>query len=274
MSQPFETNTCHRTVEIFETVEELSRAAADRFIQLGKAAIQSSSRFAVTLAGGSTPRSLYSFLATDEYRSRIDWKKVHFFWGDERSVPPIHVDSNFRMARETLLSKVSPPLENIHRILAEKTVASEAGKAYREELQSFFQLREDEWPRFDLVLLGMGSDGHTASLFPNTPVVHESRLLVAVPWVDKLKSYRITLTPPVFNHAAHILFFVAGGDKAATLHEVLEGQFQPDRYPSQIIRPVDGTLTWMVDRAAAAQLTFLKASMDKRLTLTPPTTKF
>ena len=241
-------------VRIFEGVPELSQAAADTFLQECNEAIQSRERFVVALAGGSTPRSLYNLLATENYRSRIDWSRVHFFWGDERSVPPIHLDSNFRMARETLLSKINLPLSNIHRILSEKTVTSEAAKSYAEELKRFFSLADGQWPRFDLILLGMGPDGHTASLFPGTPVVHETQALVAAPWVDKFKTYRITLTPPVINHAAHILFFVAGTDKAAALHEVLEGEYQPDVYPSQIVRPVDGALTWMIDRAAAAQL--------------------
>lgn len=158
------------------------------------------------------------------------------------------------MARETLLSKVNPPLTNIHRIPAEKTVASEAAKAYAEELKSFFSLREGEWPRFDFVMLGMGPDGHTASLFPDTLVLHETTLLVAAPWVDKLKCYRITLTPPALNHAAQIVFFVAGTDKAASLSEVLEGNFRPETYPAQLIHPVDGKVSWMVDREAAAEL--------------------
>lgn len=246
--------TPEHNIEVFENVQELTRAAASRFVALGKSAIQERARFTVALAGGSTPKSLYSLLATEEYRSQIDWEKVHFFWGDERSVPPIHQDSNFRMAREALLSKLMPPMENIHRILSEKTVPSEAAKVYAEELKLFFALRGEEWPRFDLILLGMGPDGHTASLFPGTLAVRETSALVVSPWVDKLKSYRITLTPPVLNHAANILFFVAGADKAAALHEVLEGKYQPDLYPAQIVRPVNGTLTWMVDRAAASQM--------------------
>jgi 6-phosphogluconolactonase len=241
-------------VEIYEDVETLSRAAAERFVQIGNRAIHMLGRFVVVLAGGSTPKSLYSLLATEEFRPWIDWKKVHFFWSDERAVPPIHVDSNFRMVRDSLLGKIHAPMENVHRILAEKAVTAEVGRAYAEELRSFFHLRNGEWPRFDLILLGMGSDGHTASLFPDAPAVQEKELLVAVPWVDKLKSYRITLTPPVLNHAAQILFLVAGPDKAATLHEVLEGEYQPDKYPSQIIQPVNGTATWMLDRLAAAEL--------------------
>ncbi len=241
-------------IKIFESLQALSHAAADCFVQDGTTAIESRGRFTVALSGGSTPRSLYSLLASDEYRSRLDWSKVHFFWGDERSVPPIHVDSNFRMARETLLSRINAPMSNIHRILAEKTVTSEAAKSYAEELKRFFSLTDGQWPRFDLILLGMGPDGHTASLFPGTPVIHEAQALVAAPWVDKFKTYRITMTPPVINHAAHILFFVAGADKAAALREVLEGDYRPDFYPSQVIRPTEGRLTWMIDQAAAALL--------------------
>lgn len=254
MSAQQPSNALRREIEIYNSVEELSQAAAERFISASDVAIRARGRFTVVLSGGSTPRSLYSLLATEPRFSRVDWRRVHFFWGDERSVPPIHKDSNFRMVRETLLSKVNPPPTNIHRIPAEKTVASEAAKAYMEELKSFFSLQEGEWPRFDLVLLGMGPDGHTASLFPDTLVLHEATSLVAAPWVDKLKSYRITLTPPALNHAAHVLFIVAGPDKAPALREVLEGSFRPETYPAQLIRPLDGKITWMVDREAAAQL--------------------
>ncbi|MGB7620810.1 MAG: 6-phosphogluconolactonase [Terriglobia bacterium] len=254
MSAQQPSNALKREIEIYKNLEELSHAAAERFISNSSAAIEARDRFTVVLSGGSTPRALYALLATEPFSSRINWLKVHLFWGDERSVPPIHKDSNFRMVRETLLSKVNPPLTNIHRIPAEKTVASEAAKAYGEELKSFFNLREGEWPRFDLVMLGMGPDGHTASLFPDTPVLHEATSLVAAPWVDKLKSYRITLTPPVLNHAAQIVFFVAGIDKAPALYEVLEGNYRPETYPAQLIRPLDGEVIWMVDREAAAQL--------------------
>jgi 6-phosphogluconolactonase len=254
MSAQHPANALKREIEVYNSLEALSHAAAERFIALSDAAIQARGRFTVVFSGGSTPRSLYSLLATEPYSSRIDWQRVHFFWGDERSVPPIHKDSNFRMVRETLLSKVNPPPANIHRIPAEKIVASEAAKAYAEELKSFFNLGEREWPRFDLVLLGLGPDGHTASLFPDTLVLHEATSLVTAPWVDKLKSYRITLTPPVLNHAAQIVFFVAGPDKAPALREVLEGSFRPETFPAQLIRPLDGRVTWMVDREAAAQL--------------------
>jgi 6-phosphogluconolactonase len=254
MSAQQPSNALKREIEIYDSLEELSEAAAERFVTASEVAIQARGRFTVVLSGGSTPRSLYSLLAAEPFSSRIDWQKVHFFWGDERSVPPIHKDSNFRMVRETLLSKVNAPLTNVHRIPGEKTVASEAAKVYAGDLKSFFSLREGEWPRFDLVLLGMGPDGHTASLFPDTLVLHEATALVASPWVDKLKCYRITLTPPALNHAAQIVFFVAGSDKAPSLHEVLEGSFRPETYPAQLIRPLDGKVTWMVDREAAAQL--------------------
>lgn len=254
MTKQQSTGASTREIAIFESLHQLTLAAAERFISESKSAALERGRFTVALAGGNTPRSLYTLLASGGYRSRVEWSKVHFFWSDERSVPPIHKDSNFRMARETLLSQVNPPAANIHRIPAEKTIASEAAKAYAEELKSFFGLREGEWPRFDLVLLGMGPDGHTASLFPGTMVLHERELLVAAPWVDKFKGYRITLTLPALNHAAHIIFFVAGPEKAAALQQVLEGAFQPDTYPAQLIHPADGTVTWMVDQTAAALL--------------------
>ncbi|MDD5544519.1 MAG: 6-phosphogluconolactonase [Acidobacteriia bacterium] len=241
-------------IHIYPTLEEMSRAAAVMILQEGKEAITARGQFLLVLAGGSTPRSLYTQLSGDEFRPQLDWSKVHFFWGDERAVPPIHLDSNFRMARETLLSKISVSPTHIHRIPAEKTVTSEAAKIYAAELKDFFGLKEGEWPRFDLVLLGMGPEGHTASLFPNNPALQEEHQLVVAPWVEQLKCYRVTLTPPAINHSAQVVFFVAGEDKAAALHAVLKGEFHPETYPAQIIRPVAGRLTWILDRAAASQL--------------------
>jgi len=246
-----------REIQVLSDPQELSRVAADEFVRLADEAVLTRGLFVVALAGGSTPKMLYSLLASDAYRARVPWEKIHFFWGDERHVPPDHKDSNFRMTQETMLSRVSVPAANVHRIKSENPDARKAAPEYEKELRDFFtahKLLANGLPQFDLVLLGMGPDGHTASLFPGTHAVRERERWVAAPWVDKFQTYRITLTPPVINNAAYILFFVSGDEKAETLRAVLEGAEESERYPSQTVRPTNGTLRWLVDRAAARLL--------------------
>lgn len=246
-----------REIQVLSEPQELSGAAADEFVRLAGEAIQARGLFTIALAGGSTPKMLYALLAGDAYRSRVPWDKIHFFWGDERHVPPDHKDSNFRMTLENMLSKVTVPAGNVHRVKSENPDARKAADEYEKELRDFFtshKLLANSLPRFDLVLLGMGPDGHTASLFPGTHAIREHERWVAAPWVDKFQTYRITLTPPVINNSACILFFVSGDEKAETLRIVLEGAAETDRYPSQTIRPTNGTLRWLVDRTAARLL--------------------
>jgi 6-phosphogluconolactonase len=226
------------------------------------AASRGASRFALVLAGGSTPRSLYRLLVDPAapYRAATDWRRIHFFWGDERHVPPDHPESNYRMAREALLDPLAVPRESVHRIPAELPEAAAAAAEYESELRAFFALSADgaHLPRFDYVLLGLGEEGHTASLFPGSPALGETRRLVVAPWVEAKRSFRITLTPPALSNAKRITFLVAGESKAAALHEVLEGERRPERYPAQAIEPRGGgTLVWLVDRAAASRLTLL-----------------
>ncbi len=228
----------------------LSHAAADKFIRLATEAIWARARFAVAFSGGSTPRDLYERLASPEFRERVEWSRVFFFWGDERAVPPDDKDSNYRMANETLLSKVPVPRENIFRVPAEKNPEI-AAQEYARALREFFG---NQLPRFDLILLGMGANAHTASLFPHTPVLSEKTRWVAATWVPELNTNRLTLTVPVINNAANILFLVTGADKAATLRAVLRGMREPERLPVQLIQPHDGKLLWMVDEAAASGL--------------------
>ena len=209
----------------------------------------------MALSGGSTPKKMFAMLANDAaLRNRMPWCRVHFFWGDERHVPPDHTDSNFRMTNEVMLSRVPVPPENIHRIRAENPDAGKAAEDYEQELREFFMLGPEQLPPFDCVFLGMGTDGHTASLFPGTKALQERKRLVVPNWVDKFQSYRITLTPPVLNNADLVIFLVSGEEKAQPLRTVLEGQKQPDRLPSQLIEPTHGKLLWLVDRAAAGLL--------------------
>ena len=241
---------------ISRDLPELSRRAAELFVTLAqRAASVEGERFTVALSGGETPRSLYQLLATPDYASQIPWERVHVFWGDERHVPPDDKDSDYRMAHESLLAHVPIPAENVHRIRAELPDAAEAAREYAAELRGFFGLQPSELPRFNLVLLGMGGDGHTASLFPGTNAIHNTTDLVAAPWVEKLDTYRITLTAPVLNNAQAVVFLVAGAGKAGVLKEVLDGPRDVGRLPSQLIAPTNGDLIWMLDDAAAKSVT-------------------
>jgi len=236
--------------------EDLCRVAAEEFVRLADEGVRARGHFAVALSGGSTPKTLYRLLAGEGggFRERVPWRHIHVFWGDERHVPPDHPESNFRMAYEAMLSRVPIPPSNVHRIPAENPDASRVAEEYARTLREFFGLAGGQLPRFDLILLGLGPDGHTASLFPGTDEVHEQTRLVAAPWVEKLDAHRITLTPPVLNNAAHVIVLVSGEKKAEMLRAVLEGEYQPDRFPAQVVRPVDGRLVWMVDQAAARLL--------------------
>lgn len=241
-------------IRILTDAEEIIQTAAVEFVRQTIEAVQAKGFFTVALSGGSTPKGLYSLLARDGkpgFRFQVPWNKIHFFWGDERHVPPDHPDSNYRMAHETMLSKVPVPLENVHRIKAENPDARRAAEDYERELREFFRLEAGQLPRFDMVLLGMGADGHTASLFPGTEVIHEEKRLVVALWVEKLNTYRITLTPPVLNNAARVIFLISGEEKAETLRTVLQGSYQPERFPAQIIHPTIGKLLWLIDQAAA-----------------------
>ena len=240
-----------KRLRIFDDTEELSRAAARRFVEMAADAVESSGSFSVALAGGSTPKRIYELLAGDELREQVAWPKCHIFFGDERCVPPDHADSNYRMANETLLSRVPVPSENVHRIAGEGDAKANA-RAYEDELRGFFGKRA--WPEFDLIMLGMGDDGHTASLFPHTDALKETEAWVAANWVGKFDAFRITLTAPAINHARAILFVVAGAGKAARLSEVVEGPREPERLPAQLIAPAEGVLEWFVDGEAASAL--------------------
>lgn len=233
--------------------DELSRAAADEFLRLAEEAVQAKGEFRVALSGGSTPKRLYELLASDDaaYRMRLPWSEIRFFFGDERHVPPDHADSNFRMANEAMFAKSPVPGENVHRVKAEMPDAHEAADEYEQTMRRVFRLKDSELPRFDLILLGMGADGHTASLFPGSPALDErERFFVANP-VAKFNTDRLTMTLPVINNAAVCLFLVAGSDKTETLRRVLDAGAQDATFPSQLVHPTNGELVWFVDEAAA-----------------------
>jgi len=220
----------------------LARAAAERFVTLAQGAIAARGRFDVALAGGGTPRTTYKLLATPELAGQVDWSRVHVFWGDERSVPPTHPDSNARMACEALLEPVGIPETNIHRIRGEWS-PEVAAQDYEREVRDIL----GKQPRFDLILLGVGADGHTASLFPGSAALQERERLVMAAYVEALRSWRVTITLRLINAARHVLILVSGASKAEALARIRSGH----PLPAALVSPVDGELTWLVDQAAA-----------------------
>lgn len=230
--------------------DAVTAATADALVAAAAEAIAARGRFLLVLSGGSTPKALYELLATPAYASRIDWTRVAVFWGDERCVPPDDRSSNYRMAREALLDRVPISPEAIHRMRGEDP-PEEAAAAYQAELGKVFGAGP---PRFDMVLLGMGDNGHTASLFPHLTAVREKSRWVVAEYVGEVKMWRLTMTPPLLNSAARVLFLVVGADKADMLKRVLEGPPDVDALPAQAVAPRDGDLRWMVDQAAAAAL--------------------
>ena len=240
-------------VRILTTPQELFAAAADEVLRSATEAVTQRGRYTIALSGGSTPRSLYTLLATNA-RNAMPWDRTFFFWGDERHVSPADPESNYRMVEESMLSKAPVPAGNVFRVAAENPDATAAADAYEKTLKSFFALEAGQLPRFDLILLGLGPDGHTASLFPGTAALREESRLVVANWVEKFKTSRITFTLPVLNAARCVAFLVSGTDKAPALHAVLETDAPGEQYPSKLVHPTDGELIWMVDRAAASEL--------------------
>jgi 6-phosphogluconolactonase len=232
----------------------LVRAAASEIVGRAGRAVAERGRFAIALSGGTTPRRLLALLAdaAEPWRARLPWQACDVFFGDERHVPPDHPDSNYGMARAALLSKVPLAPERVHRILAEETDAAAAARDYERELRRVLGVTAPEVPRLDAVLLGMGPDGHTASLFPGSPALEERERLVAAPFVERLGVHRITFTLPLLEAARAVLFLVTGADKAERVAEVLEGEGQG--LPAGRVRPRAGELVWFIDEAAAARL--------------------
>lgn len=238
-------------IELFADLEAISHRAASLFVNASRNSIDTRKRFAVAISGGSTPRRLYTLLSTAPYRDQVDWEHIHFFWVDERCVPKEHEESNFRTAFDTLLSMVPMPDGNIHRIKGEED-PEKAARDYEEDIKKFFGV--SGLPIFDLVILGMGEEGHTASLFPGSKSLDETVRLAAPVFLEKLNRNRITLTLLVLNNAAQILFLVSGRSKAAVLSEILGDGHKKDQYPASLINPVHGTILWLIDRETASKL--------------------
>ena len=236
-------------LSVFETPEEVAAAVADAFVTDAREAVAQRGAFYVALAGGTTPKAAYQLLAQEPRRSQVDWQRTHVFFGDERCVPPQSADSNYRMAAQALLEHTGIPQENVHRMHGEEDPLQAAA----DYAALLVELLGDS-PRFDLIMLGMGADGHTASLFPGADPHTDEEQLVRAPYVEKLAAQRITFTPVLLNNARHVLVATEGLAKAPALYAVLEGPYEPAVHPIQVLAPHEGRLSWYVDKAAAAEL--------------------
>lgn len=242
-------------VRVLADANAIAQTAAAEFVEAAREAVHLKGSFSVALAGGSTPKALYGLLLNNgPLRAMVPWDKIQFFFGDERHVPPGDAESNFRMASEAMLAKAPVDPKQVHRVKGETESAAEAAAEYEKDLRRSFRLEEGQLPRFDLVLLGMGPEGHTASLFPGTKALKEERRLVVSNWVGKLYTDRITLTPSVLNNAARVVFLVHGAEKAPALKAVLEGPYEPEQLPAQLIHPQQGKVLWLADATAASML--------------------
>jgi 6-phosphogluconolactonase len=236
---------------VFQDASQLTSAAADLVLDRATRAVAATGVFRIALAGGGTPRALYATLAGERRYQPLPWNRTDVFWGDERHVGPEDPESNYRLAWQTLLNRVPVDPARLHRIRAEDPDATRAATQYERTLQLVFGLAPGSWPRFDLVLLGVGADGHTASLFPGSPALLERSRSVVAPWIDRLRAFRITMTLPVFNHAAHVMFLAAGADKGPAVAATVDPPPAAEPPPAALVKPTDGELTWMLDRQAA-----------------------
>lgn len=248
--------TSSTEVRILPDAASIAKRAAATLLEIAGDAVRQKGSFELVLSGGSTPKALYGLLVDDPaLRSQVPWEKMHLFFGDERHVKPEDPQSNYRMAWEAMISKSALKPEQVTRVKAENPRAEDAAKDYEQAIRTYFKLADGQFPRFDLVLLGMGSEGHVASLFPGTKALRENRRIVVHNWVGKVLMDRITLTAPAINNARHIISMVTGADKCPALTAVLERVYEPDQLPAQLIQPVNGTLLWLVDTAAGGMLT-------------------
>ncbi len=237
-------------IEIFKNADELSRAAADFIVSLSKKKITEKGKFVIALSGGRTPEKLFSLLVQQDYQSQINWQNVFVFWGDERCVASDDERNNANAAKSLLLDKIEIPASNIF-VIPVNFSPAQAAEQYEETIRYFFNNKE---PQFDLILLGLGDNGHTASLFPLTDVIHEKIHLVKEVYVKEQEMFRVTMTAPLINKADNILFLVTGKEKSEMLNIILNAPYQPGRYPAQLIKPESGTLFWYIDEAAASDI--------------------
>jgi 6-phosphogluconolactonase len=246
----------NREVRILPDAAAIAKRAAQKWIEIASAAVTQKGSFEVALSGGSTPKALYSLLVNDAaLRAQVPWDKMYVFFGDERHVGPDHELSNYRMARESLFSKAPLKPEQIFRIQGEFPEAEQAAEDYERQIRAHFKLRDGQFPRFDLLFLGMGEEGHVASLFPGTKALHEQKRIAVHNWVGKVLMDRITLTAPAINNAANVIIMATGAAKAPALTAVLERVYEPEQLPAQMIRPVEGKLLWLIDPTAGSLLT-------------------
>jgi 6-phosphogluconolactonase len=251
-------------VRVYQDADELALKAAQHFARLADQYVIGSGHFAVALSGGETPRAMFKLLAQEPFYSTVPWSMIYFFWTDERGVPPTHPDSNYRVAHELLLSKVPVKSENVFRFQAEEADLGRAAQSYEMTLRNFSIAGPGAnrtgtaplaaFPRLDLILLGMGVDGHTASLFPGTQALKVNDRIAVANDVPQRNEHRLTLTVPTINNARNVTFLVGGAGKAETLRQVLEGPSRPEELPSQLIKPGNGSLLWLTDEAAASRL--------------------
>ena len=235
--------------QIFDSADHLAKTAAETIEETGRAMIDHNGQFTLVLSGGSTPAATYKHLIS----SKLDWSKVHLFWGDERSVISTHPDSNYHLAFENLIKHIDIPGDNVHRVASEEDTML-AAQQYQDEILYFFGMPEGSWPSFDLILLGLGDDGHTASLFPQSDAVSETASLVVENHVKKLNTRRITFTLPLINAAKKILFLVAGDAKSTMVHRILKNIDVSEPVPAQLVNPTAGEVVWYLDKSAARQL--------------------
>lgn len=248
--------TSHREIRILKDGAAIARRAAEILVEAAQSSVRRSGSFTVALAGGSTPKLLYSLLATDPgLRGDLPWDKMQLFFGDERHVGPDDPQSNYKMAFDTMISKAPLKPDQVRRMKGEYPDTGQAAREYEQEFQAHFQLKDGQLPRFDVVLVGMGDEGHCLSLFPGTKALHPAAGRTVVSnWVGKLFTERITITAPVANHAAMIIFTVTGKEKSLALKAVLEGPYEPEQLPSQLLQPTNGKLLWLIDQAAGTML--------------------
>jgi 6-phosphogluconolactonase len=240
------------TVAVSHDAASANTVAADMIVGLARQSVSDGRKFTIALSGGSTPKKLFESLASPEWQSKVPWDKIDFFWGDERYVAITDASSNFRMTQEAMLSKVAVPPQNVHRWLTERP-AEEAALVQEQEIRRVVPAGPS-LPQFDLVLLGLGTNGHTASLFPYQPALHEKTRLALTEYIDEVKMQRLTYSVPLINAADQIVFLALGADKATVVREIVAGPFDPERLPAQLIRPTHGQLTWILDSESAAKL--------------------